>query len=310
MGDLLRPESRSDPRRRSRRGWRPGRRGACNPHRRRRPCSALPEREREDPREEGLPARIGVGATVQVRPRSVERKTRAEEPPPVPNQAFEVPRTTRQVPLAAKAPSPGRAPGIPESGTLAQVTSAVVRGEDDIAAVDRVAEEGASGRARRSRRRSRRGTRFGSLLAYWRGPARTAVDRLEDFSKARRGRSRAGRRPCRRTPGRRGSRARSSRARRPCARWPLRRWSRRRCPGSRSPRPRPGSRPRGPGTSLWSQTPGAARGRPGRGQPLARTGVRAGFSWRAIYSNRLKLGSGVHGLTRSLTLGMYGPLMG
>ena len=50
----------------------------------------------------------GVTETLQVRPLSVDRKTRALSPPPVPNQASEAPRTNRHVPLAAKAPSPVR----------------------------------------------------------------------------------------------------------------------------------------------------------------------------------------------------------
>src|SRR5258707_532037 len=41
--------------------------------------------------------------------------------PPVPNPAFDLPSTTRHVPLAAKAPSPGMAGGIPAVGVRVQV---------------------------------------------------------------------------------------------------------------------------------------------------------------------------------------------
>src|SRR5437868_5232828 len=76
-----------------------------------------------------FPACTGVFATRHVRPRSVERKTRARAPPPVAIQTFDVPRTATQVPLAANAASPGRTLGMLLGGTRLQVVppSAVVR---------------------------------------------------------------------------------------------------------------------------------------------------------------------------------------
>src|SRR5580704_12745794 len=61
------------------------------------------------PAESG-PWLIGVSATVQVLPASVERNTRAAFPP-VANQTLLVPWTAMQVPLAANAPSPSMAGG-------------------------------------------------------------------------------------------------------------------------------------------------------------------------------------------------------
>src|SRR6185503_17460874 len=66
------------------------------------------------------PLVIGVAATFQVMPPSVERNTRAA-PPPVPIQALRVPCTTTLVPLAANAASPLIASGIPEGGTSVHV---------------------------------------------------------------------------------------------------------------------------------------------------------------------------------------------
>src|SRR5882672_2106253 len=48
---------------------------------------------------------MGVLATFQVLPLSVDWKIPAAPGPPVPNQASPFPRAIRQVPLAAKAPS-------------------------------------------------------------------------------------------------------------------------------------------------------------------------------------------------------------
>jgi hypothetical protein len=60
---------------------------------------------------DSAPAATGVSLTAQAWPRSLERKTRADLAPPVANQTSFSPRVTRQVPLAAKAPSPGKAGG-------------------------------------------------------------------------------------------------------------------------------------------------------------------------------------------------------
>src|SRR5437868_6529328 len=60
--------------------------------------------------EDALRWAIGVSETVQVRPESGERKTRATGPP-VPKK-MSSPESKRQVLLAANAPSPGRAPGM------------------------------------------------------------------------------------------------------------------------------------------------------------------------------------------------------
>ena len=48
--------------------------------------------------------RIGVTATVHVRPRSAEWKTRAAPGPPVANQTSFLPKRVRQLLLAAKEP--------------------------------------------------------------------------------------------------------------------------------------------------------------------------------------------------------------
>src|SRR6266480_5936461 len=60
--------------------------------------------------EEALLWAMGVSATVQVRPESGERKTRAAGPP-VPKK-MSAPESARQVLLAANAPSLGSAAGI------------------------------------------------------------------------------------------------------------------------------------------------------------------------------------------------------
>lgn len=59
------------------------------------------------------PLATGVENTDQVRPASVEWKTRERAPPPDAIQASRRPEVTRQVPDAAKANSPGSAAGIP-----------------------------------------------------------------------------------------------------------------------------------------------------------------------------------------------------
>src|SRR6185436_20797379 len=61
--------------------------------------------------DEALPAVIGVVATFQPAPASVDLKTRATDAPPVANQTFFEPPTAMQVPLAANAPSPSSAGG-------------------------------------------------------------------------------------------------------------------------------------------------------------------------------------------------------
>src|SRR5262245_48174941 len=68
---------------------------------------------------------MGVSKVSQLRPRSRVRRTR-EEPAPVPTYAVDVPTDTRHVPLAAKAPSPGRASGSLSAGTLVQVSPSTV----------------------------------------------------------------------------------------------------------------------------------------------------------------------------------------
>src|ERR1035441_10929630 len=60
---------------------------------------------------EGPSARIGVAATVQEWPRSLEWKTRAAPGPPVANQASRLPNRVSEVLLAANEPSLGRAGG-------------------------------------------------------------------------------------------------------------------------------------------------------------------------------------------------------
>ena len=69
----------------------------------------------------GVPPTIGVSATVQDRPRSVVFMTRAEASAPVPTHAVPSPCVTRQVPLAAKLPSPSLAGGRRSGGTRAQI---------------------------------------------------------------------------------------------------------------------------------------------------------------------------------------------
>src|ERR1035437_7032193 len=60
---------------------------------------------------EGPALRIGVAATVQERPRSLEWKTRAAAGPPVANHASRLPNRVRQLLLAAHEPSLGSAGG-------------------------------------------------------------------------------------------------------------------------------------------------------------------------------------------------------
>src|SRR5258708_13859698 len=74
--------------------------------------------------EEALPWAIGVSATLQVRPESGERKTRAAGPP-VPKK-ISSPESKRQVLLAANAPSPGRAAGMLPLGSGFQCWPSVV----------------------------------------------------------------------------------------------------------------------------------------------------------------------------------------
>src|SRR5438477_9569483 len=74
--------------------------------------------------EEALLWAMGVSATVQVRPESGERKTRAAGPP-VPKK-ISSPEIARQVLLAAKAPSPGSAAGIFSLGNEFQCSPSVV----------------------------------------------------------------------------------------------------------------------------------------------------------------------------------------
>ncbi|MGH9391278.1 MAG: hypothetical protein ACRD1Z_16850, partial [Vicinamibacteria bacterium] len=57
-----------------------------------------------------VPFTIEVSNASQLRPRSLVRSTR-EDPAPVPTYAVDSPTVTRQVPLAANPPSPGRASG-------------------------------------------------------------------------------------------------------------------------------------------------------------------------------------------------------
>src|ERR1700674_3168527 len=74
--------------------------------------------------EEALPWAIGVSATVQVRPESVEWKTRAAGPP-VPKK-ISSPESKRELLLAANAPSPGRAAGMLLLGSGFQCSPCVV----------------------------------------------------------------------------------------------------------------------------------------------------------------------------------------
>src|SRR5438270_9849035 len=74
--------------------------------------------------EDALPWAIGVSATVQVRPESGERKTRAAGPP-VPKK-ISSPESARQVLLAANAPSLGRAAGMLPLGSGFQCSLSVV----------------------------------------------------------------------------------------------------------------------------------------------------------------------------------------
>src|SRR6266849_1653681 len=74
--------------------------------------------------DDALPWAIGVSTTLQVRPESDERKTRAAGPP-VPKKIFS-PETERQLLLAANAPSPGSAAGILSLGNGLQCSPSVV----------------------------------------------------------------------------------------------------------------------------------------------------------------------------------------
>src|SRR6202165_6311398 len=74
--------------------------------------------------EEALPWAIGVSATVQVRPESVEWKTRAAGTP-VPKK-ISSPESKSQLLLAANAPSPGRAAGRLPLGSGFQCSPSVV----------------------------------------------------------------------------------------------------------------------------------------------------------------------------------------
>src|SRR6188472_1894628 len=67
------------------------------------------------------PLRIGVEATVQVRPRLRDVKTRASVDAPVPNHALRPWLLVMHWPLAAKAASPANAGGIPAGSTMFQV---------------------------------------------------------------------------------------------------------------------------------------------------------------------------------------------
>src|SRR6266852_4602000 len=74
--------------------------------------------------EEALPWATGVSVTVQVRPESGERKTRAAGPP-VPKK-ISSPESRRQVLLAANAPSLGRDAGMLLLGSRFQCWPSVV----------------------------------------------------------------------------------------------------------------------------------------------------------------------------------------
>src|SRR5437773_9116564 len=87
--------------------------------------------------EEALLWAMGVSATVQVRPESGERKTRAAGPP-VPKK-ISSPESARQVLLAANAPSLGRAAGMLPLGE--RIPMFAVRGpQQEKFAIDRIAE--------------------------------------------------------------------------------------------------------------------------------------------------------------------------
>src|SRR5712664_3727805 len=86
--------------------------------------SFLSPRAMEKIPEDALPWAIGVSATLQVRPESGEWKTRAAGPP-VPKK-ISSPESKRQVLLAAKAPSPGRAEGMLSLGSGFQCSPSVV----------------------------------------------------------------------------------------------------------------------------------------------------------------------------------------
>src|SRR5579871_2939484 len=70
--------------------------------------------------------RIGVAVTVQVRPASSDRNTRAAPRPPVANQTCRSPITNRQLLLAANAPSSESAAG-PGCGVQCSPPSTVLR---------------------------------------------------------------------------------------------------------------------------------------------------------------------------------------
>src|SRR5215472_12940168 len=71
--------------------------------------------------DEALAGCMGVSATLQLFPRSLERNTRATLAPPVANQTFLSPCTVKQELLAAKAPSLGNAGGSAAGGICFQV---------------------------------------------------------------------------------------------------------------------------------------------------------------------------------------------
>src|SRR5687767_8323427 len=76
--------------------------------------------------DDAFPAVIGVAATFHVIPPFVDLNTRAVAAPPVPNQAFCLPWTAMQVPLAANAASPSSGGGRPSPGSSFQVAPSVV----------------------------------------------------------------------------------------------------------------------------------------------------------------------------------------
>src|ERR1035441_10661681 len=99
---------------------------------------------------EGPSARIGVAATVQEWPRSLEWKTRAAPGPPVANQASRLPNRVSEVLLAANEPSLGRAGGRAarggrggRRGSPVPGGAAVIGGEDLGAAVEWIARDNA-----------------------------------------------------------------------------------------------------------------------------------------------------------------------
>ena len=86
------------------------------------------------------PLATGVCATVQLAPRSSERKTR---PAVVPNHA-RPPWLVMHSPLAAKAASPGRAAGICRPVDVPVQAAVVGREHEEVLAVGRVGQEQAA----------------------------------------------------------------------------------------------------------------------------------------------------------------------